>query len=305
MLNRRILRIKVFKVLYSFAENPAMTQKEAESLLDQSCEATRDLYLFLLSLVGPLTSEASARIEAARSKFNPSEEELHPNMKFVENALAKLFEDDPDFCRIIKRRKFSWENNDVFLRHLYETVRERDYFRKYMENRERSLKEDARLFCDIFANELVDNVELEAILEDMSILWNDDLAYAINVCCFTLDILGKGRRWSLPDLFQVHSDQSKESDKAYVVNLLRVAFRNFEDYYRRIAASTPKWDKNRICATDLALIVCGMAESVASPDIPKGVIINEYVEISKYYSTPESRSFVNGVLDKMINTNNR
>ena len=90
MLNRRILRIKAFKVLYSYAENRTMTLNEALSALDISCEATRDLYLLMLSIVGPLTAEAARRAEAARNKFNPTEEELHPNLKFVRNALAPL-----------------------------------------------------------------------------------------------------------------------------------------------------------------------------------------------------------------------
>lgn len=307
MLNRRILRIKAFKVLYSYAENPSMTLKEAENLLDKSCEATRDLYLFLLSISGPLTEEARSRIEAARSKFNPSLEESNPNLKFVENSLSPLLDEDPDFSKIIKKRKFSWEQYDVLLRHLYESIREKDYFRRYMENPGRSLQEDALLFRDIFASEFEDNAELEEILEDMSILWNDDLCYALNMCCSTLEELSKGKRWSLPDLFfnerrsSGGDDGDRESDRGFVYGLLRCAYRNFDKFYQDIAAATPKWDKNRICATDLALIECGLAESAAFPDMPKRIIINEYVEISKFYSTPESRAFVNGVLDRLIN----
>ena len=100
MLNRRILRTKVFKAVYSYAENPGMTLKEVEALMETSCEAARDLYLFLLSVIGPLTAEARSRIEAARAKFNPTEEELNPNMKFVENGIAPLLEQDPDFSKI-------------------------------------------------------------------------------------------------------------------------------------------------------------------------------------------------------------
>ena len=166
MLNRRILRIKVFKTIYSYAENPGMTIKEAEAQLEESCESTRDLYLFLLSLVGPLTDEARNRIEAARSKFNPSEEEKNPNMKFVENGLASLLASDPDFSKIIKKKKFSWDQYDVLLRHLYEAVRGRDYFKAYIGDPDRSIKQDAELWSDIFANELQDNGELAEILED-------------------------------------------------------------------------------------------------------------------------------------------
>lgn len=303
MLNRRILRIKVFKVLYSFAENPAETLKEAEGLLDHSCESARDLYLFMLSIAGPLTDEAASRIEAARSKFNPTEEESHPNLKFVQNRIKPLLEQDPDFSKIISRKKLSWEQYDVLLRHLYETIRTREYFQKYLSSGEGSLKEDAKLFCDIFANEFEDNTELEEILEDMSILWNDDLAYILNICCKTFEDLGKGKTWNLPDLYLSDSDSRKdrESDKAFIYKVLRTAYKNFDKYYQDIAAITPKWDKNRICATDLSLIVCGLAEADAFPDMPTRIIINEYVEISKFYSTPESRGFVNGILDRLIN----
>jgi len=297
MLNRRILRVKAFKAIYSYAENPAMTLKEAEILLEESCESTRDLYLFLLSIVSPLTAQFAERIESARQKFNPTQEERNPNFKFVQNALAPILDADPDFTKIIKRKKFSWEQYDVLLRHLYDTIRTRDYFIAYMDDPERSLKKDAALFCDIFANELVDNPELEDILEDMSILWNDDLTYAVNVCIKTLTDLGNGHVWKLPELFKTQP----QSDKAFVVGLLRSAYNGFARYYEMVSSNTPKWDKNRICMTDLALIVCGLGESEAFSQTPVSVIINEYVEISKFYSTPESRGFVNGLLDKLIN----
>ena len=118
MLNRRILRIKAFKAVYCYAENHGMSLKEAESLLDVSCEATRDLYLFLLAMTGPLTEEARSRIESARAKFNPTEEELHPNLKFVGNRIAPLLMQDPDFSKLVAKKKFAWDQYDVLLRRL-------------------------------------------------------------------------------------------------------------------------------------------------------------------------------------------
>ncbi|MBQ7622140.1 MAG: hypothetical protein IJS66_00160 [Bacteroidales bacterium] len=301
MLNRRILRIKVFKVIYSRVENPALTAAEAEAELSRSCEATRDLYVRILSLCSPLTAEAAARIEAAGSKFNPTEDELHPNLKFVRNAVAPLLDADPDFCKQVKKRKISWENDDMFLRNLYESVRERPYFKKYLDSPDSSLAQDAALFASIFASELPGNPELEAILEDNSLYWNDELEYVINWCCSSLDSIGKGEAWNLPELYMSDVKGRGESDKAFSVNLLRAAMRNFDSYCSRISAVTPKWDANRICATDLALIVCGLAEADTFSGIDFKTTINEFVEISKFYSTPESRSFVNGVLDKLIN----
>ena len=303
MLNRRILRIKAFKVIYSRVENPLMELKDAESELERSCEATRDLYITLLALAGPLTEEARSRIEAARSKFNPSADELNPNMKFVENGIAPLLEEDPDFSKIVKKKKISWENDDVFLRHLYEAVRERDWFKAYMQKPNRSLSEDASVFSRIYEEELPDNQELGDILEDNSIYWNDELEYALTWCCRTMESLGRGHRWNLPELYmsEMPGSEGKDSDKSFVYNLVRAAFRNYDKYAQMVAEVTPKWDSKRICATDLALIVCGLAEADTFSNIDYRTTINEFVEISKYYSTPESRAFVNGVLDKLIN----
>ena len=303
MLNRRILRIKAFKAIYSYAENPDMSLKDTESLLEQSCEAARDLYLYMLAIIGPLTREAKNRIEAAGRKFTKSDEELHPNLKFTNNRIATILDSDPDFAKLIHKKKFSWDQNDVILRHLYETIRERKYFKDYLDSGKDSLTEDAALWRKIFENEFEDNEELAPILEDMSILWNDDLAYSLICCCNTIDSLGKGNSWELPPLYRSDMDKSgsKESDKLFVSRLVRAAYAGFSKYSDLIAENTPKWDMNRICVTDRALIICGLAEGDTFPNISEKITINEYVEISKYYSTPESRGFVNGLLDKLIN----
>ena len=123
MLNRRILRIKAFKTLYSYALDPTLTLAEAESQLERSCEATRSLYLFMLSVIPALTGEARTRIEEASRKFHPTEEERNPNLKFVRNALAPILSDDPDFQKALSRVKLSWDQYDAFLRALYESVR--------------------------------------------------------------------------------------------------------------------------------------------------------------------------------------
>ena len=290
------MRIKAFKAIFSLAENPSMDLKEMLAQLECSCESTRDLYLFMLSLVGPLTDEAAARIAAARSKFNPTEEEKNPNMKFAENALAPILAGDPDFDKIIKKRKMSWDQYDVFLRHLYDSLRQTEEYSRYMENPQRSLKEDVELFVSIYTKLLPDNPELEDILEDLSIWWNDDLEYSLSHCLKTFDELALGRSWSLPALFN-------PGDRDYIRGIVTQAHAAFDKYFQQIADITPKWDKNRICTADLALIVAGLSESAANPGMDIRIIISEYVEISKFYSTRESRGFVNGVLDNLLNKN--
>ncbi len=303
MLNRRILRIKAFKTVYALAENPEMTQAEALAQLEASCQATRDLYLFMLALVPALTDLAKSRIEAARGKFNPTEEEKHPNMKFAENGIAPLLSSDPDFRKLVEKKKLSWDQYDAFLWHLYDTLKASSYYADYMASEERSLESDAKLWISVFENELVDNKELEDILESLSIWWNDDLAYALTYCCHAMDDFAAGKRWALPELYlsQLPGQEGKDSDKDFVEGIVRKAVATFSKSVEEIAKLTPKWDINRICTTDLALIVTGMAESAAFPAIAPKIIMNEYVEISKFYSTPESKAFVNGLLDKLIN----
>ena len=304
MLNRRILRIKAFKVLYSYAENRDMTLKEALSVLDISCEATRDLYLYMLSIVIPLTAEAARRTEAARQKFNPTEEELHPNLKFVRNALAPLLESDPDFTKLLERKKLFWDQDDAYIHQLYETVKTRPYYAAYLADPEISLAQDVRIFKKIFENEFEDDEGLRQMLEDRSLYWTDDLPYALTYVIRSLDEVARTGRWNLPPLYQseILEAQGKkvDSDRLFVQRLLQACFGRFTEYFEKVAGSVQGWDRDRLFTTDIVLIAMGLAEAETFPEIPVRVTINEYVEISKFYSTPKSRSFVNGILDRLI-----
>ena len=302
MLNRRILRIKAFKVLYSSVLSDNMSLSQAEAQLELSCESTRDLYVYMLGIVSPLTKIASERIEAARAKFNPTEEEKNPNMKFAENALASLLDADEDFQKVFKKKKFDWSQYDLFLKKVMTSVASKDYYAEYMASPERSLAEDCKLFTRIYEEEFVDSEELERILEDKSLYWNDDLAYSLTWCCKTLKNLAKGESWSLIPLYQSEmlKGDGVESDKYFVRKLLQASFAGYEKYSAMVAESVTGWEKERLFSTDVVLIVMGLAEAVAFPTIPVKVTMNEYVEISKFYGTPKSRSFVNGLLDKLV-----
>lgn len=302
MLNRRILRIKAFKVLYSGIMSGNMSLSQAESQLDLSCEATRDLYIYMLGIVSPLTKIARDRIEAAKAKFNPTEEERNPNMKFADNALAVLLDSDGDFRKLFEKKKFSWDQYDVVLKKIMTSVASKDYYAEYMADERRSLASDCKLFTRIFEEEFVDNEELEKLLEDISLYWNDDLAYALTWCCKTFRSLAKGEQWSLYPLYQsdLLRGSDVESDKMFVRKLLRLSFTGYEKYSAMVADSVSGWEKDRLFSTDVVLISMGLAEAEGFPTIPVKVTINEYVELSKYYGTPKSRSFVNGLLDKLV-----
>ena len=302
MLNRRILRIKAFKVLYSSVLAGNMSLAEAEAQLELSCEATRDLYIYMLGIVSPLTKIAQERIEAGKSKFNPTEEERNPNMKFAENALAKFLDEDVDFQKVFKKKKFEWMQYDLFLKKVMTSVASKEYYAEYMASDDKSLAEHCKLFTRIFEEEFVDSEELEKILEDKSLYWNDDLAYSLTWCCKTLKNIAKGENWSLIPLYQSEmlKGEGVESDKLFVRRLLKASFAGYERYSAMVAESVSGWEKERLFSTDVVLVVMGLAEAASFPTIPVKVTMNEYVEISKFYGTPKSRSFVNGLLDKLV-----
>ena len=302
MLNRRILRIKAFKVLYAniLAGNSSLAQ--AETQLDQSCEATRDLYLYMLSVVPALTHIAKDRLEAAKTKLRPTEEDLNPNMKFADNALAKLIAEDVDLNKILAKKKYSWAQYDLILKKVMTSVASKEYFQKYMESDKVSLAEDCKLFTKIFEEEFVDLEELEMMLEEKSLYWNDDLAYALTWCCRSFKDFAAGKSWSMLPLYQsdLLDGPDVESDNRFVHKLLQTSYASYEKYAEMVAESVTGWERERLFSTDVVLIAMGLSEAVAFPEIPVKVTLNEYVEIAKFYGTPKSRSFVNGLLDRLI-----
>lgn len=302
MLNRRILRIKAYKVLYGsvIAEGTALEQAEAQ--LEQACEATRDLYVYMLSIIPALTQVAKDRIDAAKSKLRPTEEDMNPNMKFAENGMARLIAEDIDLNKLLAKKKFSWAQYDILLKKVMTSVASREYFTQYMASPERSLAEDCKLFTKIFEEEFDNNQDLEMILEEKSMHWVDDLPYALSWCCRTLKDFADGKSWSLLPLYQseMKRGENVESDKLFIRRLLQSSYAGYEKYSAMVAEAVSGWEKERLFLSDVVLVVMGLAEAVTFPTIPVKVTINEYVELAKYYGTPKSRAFVNGLLDRLV-----
>ena len=227
-------------------------------------------------------------------------------MKFVENQVAPILDNDPDFQKLLARKGLSWQPYDMLIKSVLDSMKEKPYFQRYMASETRSLKEDCKLFIKIFENEFVDNGQLAAILEDKSIYWIDDLAYSLTFCCRTMEDFAAGQGWRLPELYQSDMLKKKnpaadvQSDKVFVTRLLKNAFAGYEGYFKMISESVKGWESDRLNSSDIALVALGLAEAESFPEIPLKVTMNEYVEISKCYSLPKSSSFVNGLLDKLI-----
>lgn len=299
MLSRRLIRVKVFKVLFGKMSAGCDSLQQMEKELLASCDKTVDLYSFLLGLPVALKNVAIEKIDAGLNKYRPTEQEANPNKKFVENKFIQILEEDTAFGNMCAKKGLVWADHDSLVKKIYSSIVASEYFQDYMNNPHRSLEEDIALVKTIFEEELEDNQALEDILEDASIFWMDDLAYVINTITKNLDTIAKKKFVSVPETFL------KNEDKQFALRLLTQAYIKAEEYRQVIYNSVSNWDSDRLVATDIALIVQGMAEAVYFETIPLKVTINEYVEISKYYSTPNSKFFVNGLLDKILDQMNK
>lgn len=294
MLSRRLIRIKTFKTLFAFESSGADNAAAAQKSLLESCEKVKDLYYFMLNISASLIRVAEEKIAAGMRKFHPTEEEARPNLKFVRNRFAAMLSDDPEFGRICQKRGLLWGEYEPFVRHVYNSLITKEYYQNYMKSGEDSFAEDCRLFSCIFQDEFEDNEELLSILEDLSSLWIDDLDYTLNVIIAAIDDVARRKHLVHPSTFL------KEDDKEFALRLLSESIARYGEYSGLLSAHLDNWNADRLVSTDATLIVLGITEAVVFPTIPVKVTINEYVEISKYYSTPNSRVFVNGILDRII-----
>ena len=294
MLNRRLIRIKVFKVLYAAEASQEASLKAAEKELLLSCDKTLDLYYFLLNLCPAIKALAAERIEIGKNKFNPTESELNASTRLVDNRFIGLLESDDEFVKLCSKKGFLWSDYDVFIKKLYASVVASDYYREYISSEDDSFAADCRFIRRIFEEELEDSEMLADILEEKSVYWTDDLGFVLNVIIRDLESISP--RGGVPR----HNVFLKDDDREFALRLLAASMSHFDEFLQRVRANVPNWDPERLVRVDAMLIVMGMAEAVTFPSIPVKVTINEYVEISKFYSTPNSHTFVNGLLDVML-----
>ena len=285
MINRRLIRIKVFKVLYSMVASGSDSLVEAEKALKYSCDKTLHLYYFILNAAVALGNAAEARIQTGLKKFNPTPEERNPNRKFADNQVSAWLRQNERFTKYCEDHGLVWtEDLALVIRKILAALSEKEYFKEYMASQTRSMAEDCALFVRIFSDpELFeDNEELESFLEDMSLFWIDDLGYVLGVIVRSLETLGKRGTMPFPDVFL------KDDDREFAYELLRAAVTGYHKYMDIVVANTSNWDPDRVVIT------------VRFSNIPLKVTINEYVDISKFYSTANSRVFVNGLLDRIL-----
>lgn len=313
MISRRLIRIKVFKELFSRVSTGSYALKPAEKELVAACSKTRDLYCLMLMLPSELAKLEMQKIETGLKKFHPSEEEANPNMSFASNKFSEMVDKDEEFQKFCSDSGISWRGNENVLKKIYAGVIAEDSYKEFKnaavenlvagasleKNAAASLKAASKLFESIYKTDIEDNEALNEMVEESSIWWTDDLGYVLQCILKNLkSIVAKGRI-DIPEVFM------KEDDEEFAKKLLSVSMLNYDEYAEVVSSYIANWNLERIVSTDLALIVMGVAEAINFETIPLKVTINEYVEISKYYSTPKSRTFVNGLLNSILQKLNK
>jgi N utilization substance protein B len=283
--------------VYAYYQNGGKNLDTAEKELFFSLSKAYDMYNYLLLLMVEITKQAERKQSAAKNKLLPTAEELYPNTKFVDNRFIAQLEVNKQLLEFSETQKKTWENEAEFVKGLCEKIMDSDIYKEYMASETSSYEEDRELWRKIYKRIIFNNDELDQVLEDQSLYWNDDKEIVDTFVLKTIkrfDEKNGAKQELLPEF-------KDEDDQDFARRLFRRTILN-ADYYRHlISENTRNWDLDRVAFMDVIIMQIALAEILSFPNIPVSVTLNEYVEIAKLYSTPKSGSFINGTLDGIVN----
>ncbi len=297
MINRVLIRLKIVQIVYAYYQNGGKNLDTAEKELFFSLSKAYDLYNYLLLLMVEVTRQAERKQNAAKAKLLPTAEELCPNTKFVDNRFIAQLEVNEQLLQFSENQKKTWENESEFVKSLCERIMETETYKEYMAAETSSYDEDRELWRKLYKTIIFKNEDLDMVLEDQSLYWNDDKEIVDTFVLKTIKRFDENKG-SKQELLPEFKD---DEDRDFARRLFRRAILN-ADYYRHlISENTKNWDLDRVAFMDVVIMQIALAEILSFPNIPVSVSLNEYVEIAKLYSTPKSGAFINGTLDGIVN----
>lgn len=296
MISRRIIRIKVLQILYAFFTSPETSINSTEKELFFSLQKTYDLYHYLMSLVLEIQNFAQERIDLGLKKHRPTSADLAPNTRFVNNRLLYQLKNNISLTKYLESSKLNWVDQEELIRKLYFQLVDQDFYKKYMDAEQCTYADDRDLVEDIFKYIILENEDVESLLEEQSIYWNDDMDFVVSMILKTIK---KFKEYSdeRQTLLPMYKD---EEDRQFAKDLYRKVVVNHTENMVLIKQHTVNWDIERIAFIDNLILELALTEFLYFPSIPTKVTMNEYIELSKYYSTEKSRNFINGILDKAL-----
>ncbi len=296
MISRRLLRIKALMALYAFNRRDDDNVSIAEKELIFSIEKTYELYHYLLLLVLEVADMASGKIDLALQKRMPTEEDLNPKRRFIDNQLIAQLRKNKSFNSYIAARKLSWINYPHIPRLLYNKMIAWDKYDEYMSSEVHGYSADKKFIINLITKLFAESEDLESNFEEQSIYWNDDTEYVIIMIEKTLK---KFKPESGDNALMMPLFKNKE-DEDFVRILFRKAILNTSRYSELIDKNTTNWEVERIALMDILVMQLAITEIIEFQEIPVKVTLNEYIEIAKYYCTSKSSTFVNGILDNIV-----
>jgi len=285
------------QALYMFFINGENDAKEAEKEMLQSIDKIYDLYLYMLCLIVEIKKVANDRITEASRKKLPTEEDLNADTKFVDNLVIEQLAQNLPFQKILTEKKINWREEQELVSKLFKSIRETELYEGYMSSRSSEYTSDKQFISELFIQHIEEFELLHHWLEEKSIYWPDDFVLVSIIIPKTLQSFKQTHSNKLPIIFNLYKNEV--DDRRFVRELFKKTIKNKKEYEALIAEKTKNWEVDRIAVVDVILIKMAMCELECFNTIPVKVSLNEYIELSKSYSTPKSKTFINGVLDKL------
>ena len=302
MLGRRYYRIKVMQALYAWFQGGEQKAESEEKKLLQSIDKFYELFFLQFSFYSEIIDFYRRRSEDAKHKFYPTEEEKNPNTKFIDNQVVSFIVNNKDFQHQVNRYRFSWTEDQEMIRKVFLKLRSSKDLKEYLESEITSFEADRTIVQKLFRKYVAKSSDFRAFCEERNIFWEDDFdVAALFIQKIILLIPEKfSEKESLINLFnQDEEEENIADDHNFIMELFRKSIAHSNEYEQMIRDKTKNWELERIALTDIILIKMALAEFLHFPTIPVKVTMNEYIEISKNYSTPKSKLFINGILDKL------
>ena len=297
MLNRRHIRVKVMQTMYAFKGSESDDFSKDQKFLLFSIDNMYNLYLLLMSLLIEVQKRAESDLQKKQKKHLATKEDKDPNRKFVNNQLLKLLRENKTLQSQFEANKITnWELDGEYIDIIFKDILASDLYKDYMKTRVSDFKEDKDFIVDVFKDIIAPNEKLYEYMEDKNLTWLDDLP---TVNTTILKLLRKVKEAS-PEQYFTPKLYKDAEDKEYAIDLFKKTLLNQTAINEEISQKTKNWDADRIATVDYVLLQMAICEIKSFSSIPVKVTINEYLEISKEYSTPKSSIFINGILDKLV-----
>ena len=297
MLNRRHIRLKTMQYLYAAEISDFEDTKQHYKNLSNSIHSIHDLYLLNISLLIEIFKKAVNKYKISNESISGNISDIYSNEKFSKNQFLKQIFSNSKILELISSKDFiNWDIDYKFVNLIYDKIIHSDIYSTYLGCEKKSYKIDLKFVQDIFKEIIVADEKFQSFVEEKNIYWMDD--YPL-VNTLLLKLFKSSTANSLEKLFYFKLF-SNISDKKYFDELANLSLKNFESNNQLINKYITNWDLDRLAKIDLVIINLAITELINFKEIPIKVSLNEYIEISKDYSTEKSSLFINGILDKIV-----